>query len=79
MPNRRTVVVLLGALGIISLLSILLGTGPSTTSPSIRAPIHHVQVDDDVLKGDVISSKIGNETVKCVYHTSGISVIVRTV
>lgn len=63
-PNRRVLTVILGALGIIAFLCLLFGSSPSSSSPSLREPIHSVKVDDDVLKGGVISSKIGNETVK---------------
>jgi len=64
MPNRRVLTFILGAIAIVAFLSLLFGGSPSSTLPSLREPIHPVQVDDDVLKGGVISSKIGNETVK---------------
>ena len=62
--TRRGLAVLLGALGIVVLLSLFFRSGPASNSASLREPIHQVQVDDQVLKGEVISSRIGNETVK---------------
>ena len=62
--TRRGLTVLLGALGIVMMLSLFFHSGPASSSASVREPIHQIQVDDSVLKGGVISSKIGNETVK---------------
>lgn len=66
MPNRRIITVILGALGIVAFLSLLFGSSSSSASSSLGEPIHQVRVDDNVLKGGVISSKIGNETTKYV-------------
>ena len=65
-PNRRTLTLLLGALGLIALFSLFFRSTPTSTLSSVAEPIHQVWVDDEVLKGEVISSKIGNETIKYV-------------
>lgn len=70
-PNRRAFTFILGAVGLIAILSLFFRASPPSTSPSLRDTIHRVQVDDDVLKGSVISGKIGNETVKYIFGVSG--------
>ena len=59
-PNRRFLLALLLAIGLISLLSWTFSHAHTPTS----VPIHQVNVDANILQGEVISSKIGNETVK---------------
>ncbi len=67
--NRRFLTLLVAALGVIALLSLTFSrsSAPSSKKPlahSDSAPIHDVHVSKDILTGDVISSKIGNETLK---------------
>ena len=64
-PNRRFLILLVAAIGLVSLLSWTFSdrsSNPNATFSSV--PIHQVSVADDVLKGDAIMGKIGNETVK---------------
>ena len=60
----------MAAIGLVSLLSWTFSSPPSNSKFS-TAPIHQVNVDDDVLKGDVITSKIGNETLKAELGRAG--------
>lgn len=63
--NRRFLVLLVLAIGLVSLLSWTFKSRPQNpTTNYSTVPIHQIKVDNDVLKGDVISSKIGNETLK---------------
>ena len=63
-PNRRFLLLLITAVGLVSLLSWTF-SGPRNLNATLSSvPIHQVNVDDDVLKGDAIMGKIGNETVK---------------
>ena len=65
LSNRRFLLLLVAAISLISLLSWTFSSRQPTALPrSAATPIHQVSVDDNVLKGGVISSKIGNETVK---------------
>lgn len=63
-PNRRFILLLVTAVSLVSLLSWALSgrRNPDATFSSV--PVHLVSVDDDVLKGDAIMGKIGNETIK---------------
>ncbi|KAG7007110.1 hypothetical protein G7Y79_00011g030080 [Physcia stellaris] len=63
MPNRRPLIYILCAIGLISLLSLIFSSSPSPY-PTTQAPIHEVHVDESILKGDAIMGKIGNETLK---------------
>ena len=62
-PNRRFLLLLVLAIGLISLLSWTF-SGQRHPSATFSVPIHQVNVNDDVLKGDAIMGKIGNETIK---------------
>ena len=67
--NKRFLTLLLSALGLVALLSLTFSRSSSSSPGSPLAhsdstPIDEVPVSKDVLKGDVISSKIGNETLK---------------
>jgi len=62
--NRRFLVLLMAAIGLVSLLSWAFSSPRQSDSIFRGVPIHQVNVEDDVLKGDVITSKIGNETLK---------------
>ena len=64
-PNRRFLLLLVAAIGLVSLLSWTFSDRSSNpNAPFSSVPIHQVSVTDDVLKGDAIMGKIGNETVK---------------
>ena len=63
-PNRRFLLLLLTAVGLISLLSLTISKHRNPDAGFSSVPIHQVSVDNDVLKGDAIMGKIGNETVK---------------
>ena len=63
-PNRRILVLLVAAVGLVSLLSWTFSARRNADATFSSVPIHQVNVDDDVLKGDAIMGKIGNETVK---------------
>ena len=63
-PNRRFLLLLVAAVSLVSFLSWTF-SGPRNPDAAFKSvPIHKVSVDDDVLKGDAIMGKIGNETVK---------------
>lgn len=64
MGNRRFLVLLLATVGLVSLLSLLFNRQQGLTSAFVTSPLHTDPVDSAVLKGDVISGKIGNETLK---------------
>ena len=64
MANRRFLVLVLIAAGILSFLYV----GWSRSSESViaysKTPIHHVTVETDTLKGPAIMPALGNETLK---------------
>ena len=64
MANRRLLMLLIAAVAFVSVMSWAFSQPQNPDSKFSSVPIHQVSVTDDVLKGDVISSKIGNETVK---------------
>ncbi|MCJ1271657.1 hypothetical protein MMC22_011562 [Lobaria immixta] len=64
MANRRFLILLLAAIGLISLISLLFTRQQNAGQAFINTPIHPVVLDSTVLKGDTISGKIGNETLK---------------
>lgn len=63
MLNRRFLVLLLAAVGFISLLSVFFRQ-QNPNAAFGNPPIHPVNVDSHILKGDAIMGKIGNETLK---------------
>ncbi|KAM0794348.1 ERV/ALR sulfhydryl oxidase domain-containing protein [Usnea florida] len=63
-PNRRILVLLVAAIGLVSLLSWTFSARSNPDATFSSVPIHQVSVNDDVLKGDAIMGKIGNETIK---------------
>jgi len=63
-PNKRFVTLTIAALGLICLLSLLFSRHGSSTIRHSTVPIHEVNVDNQVLKGGVISSRIENATIK---------------
>lgn len=63
-PNRRFLLLLVAAIGLVSLLSWTFSGRRNADATFSSVPIHQVSVDDDVLKGDAIMGKIGNETIK---------------
>ena len=63
-PNRRFLLLLVAAVGLVSLLSWTFSGRRNQDAGFSSVPIHQVSVDDDVLKGDAIMGKIGNETIK---------------
>lgn len=64
MSNRRFVVLLVAAVGLVSLLSWTFSKPRNIDSMFSSVPIHPVKVVDTILKGDAIMGKIGNATVK---------------
>ena len=67
--TKRFWTLVITALGLFALLSLTFSHSSATSSEnplahSNSAPIHDVHVSKGVLTGDVISSKIGNETLK---------------
>lgn len=64
MGNRRFLILLVAAVGLISLISLLF-TRQQVPGSTLNNPILHPGiVDSTVLNGDVITGKIGNETLK---------------
>lgn len=64
MANRRFLILLLATIGLISLISLLFTRQQNVGQAFINTQIHPVVVDSTVLRGDTISGKIGNETLK---------------
>jgi len=62
--NRRFLVLLLAAVGLVSLISVFLSRPRHANAALSSVPIHQVNVNDNTLKGDAIMGKIGNETLK---------------
>lgn len=62
--NRRFLVLLLAAVGLVSLLSIFFSRSHNPDAAFNSTPMHQISVNDDTLKGDAIMGKIGNETLK---------------
>ena len=69
--NRRLTTLLLSVLALITVFSLLLSfssghqeSGPISSHPSTAGGASHINVNPETLKGGVISSKIGNETLK---------------
>ncbi|KAF6227438.1 hypothetical protein HO133_008882 [Letharia lupina] len=63
-PNRRFLLLLVTAVGLVSLLTWTFSGRRNLDATFSSIPIHQVSVDDDVLKGGAIMGKIGNETIK---------------
>ncbi|KAF6232337.1 hypothetical protein HO173_009442 [Letharia columbiana] len=63
-PTRRFILLLVTAVGLVSLLTWTFSGRRNLDATFSSIPIHQVSVDDDVLKGDAIMGKIGNETIK---------------
>ena len=68
LANRRLMVYLLAAAGIIVFIWVNLSSGNPTNPPMAysNTPIHHVTVAEDTLQGGSIAPKLGNETLKYV-------------
>lgn len=62
--NRRFLVLLLAAIGLVSFFSVILSRHRNSDAAFSSVPIHQVNVNDDTLKGDAIMGTVGNETVK---------------
>ena len=66
--NRRLLIYLVAAAGIISFLFLSFSRARAPRSTGALAysktPIHHVDVQSDTLKGEAIMPKLGNETLK---------------
>ena len=61
----------MAAIGLVSLLSWAVSPPRQPVTAYSSTPIHEVHVDNEVLKGDVITSKIGNETLKAELGRAG--------
>lgn len=61
--NRRFLVILVAVVSFVSLLSLVFRQHGADSVFS-NVPIHRVSVDDSILKGEAISGKIGNDTLK---------------
>lgn len=64
MANRRFLILLLVAIGLVSLISLLFTRQQTAGHADINTPRHSEVVDGALLKGDTISGRIGNETLK---------------
>lgn len=69
MSNRRFLMLLIVAVGFVSLMSIFFRRQNSNAAFS-STPFHPVNVDSHILKGDAIMGKIGNETLKLEHSRS---------
>ena len=70
LANRRFLIFLVGVVGFISLISLIFRP-PSSNAAIGRVPIHRMSVDDNVLKGEAIAGKLGNETLKAELGRAG--------
>ena len=64
--NRRFLVLLLTVAGFLSFTYIGLSRSSAPSLSYQSEPIHHVAVAEEILKGDAIMPKLGNETLKYV-------------
>ena len=69
LANRRFLIFFVGVVGFIFLISLIFR--PSGSDSAFSAPIHRVNVDDSILKGEAIAGKIGNETLKAELGRAG--------
>ena len=59
-----------GVVSFIFLISLIVRP-PGSNSPLSKIPIHRISIDDSVLKGEAISGKLGNETLKAELGRAG--------
>ncbi|KAL9597409.1 MAG: hypothetical protein Q9219_005162 [cf. Caloplaca sp. 3 TL-2023] len=62
--NRRFLVLLVSAAGVLTLLSLFFRSTPQTNHFPANDPLNHLNLNPEVLKGGVIAGKIANETIK---------------
>lgn len=62
--NKRFLTLLIAAIGLVSLISLFFSGHHRRISALSSAPAHQVNVDENILKGEVVASKLENATVK---------------
>ncbi|KAL8917843.1 MAG: hypothetical protein Q9172_005665 [Xanthocarpia lactea] len=64
MGNRRLLLLIVSAVGILALLSLFFRSAPQRNHFPTGDPLNHLGVNPDILKGQAIAGKIANETIK---------------
>lgn len=62
--NRRFLILILSAIGALTLLSVFFTSAPQRGHFPPGDPLNHLNLNPEVLKGEVIAGKIANETIK---------------
>ncbi|KAL8851830.1 MAG: hypothetical protein Q9221_003256 [Calogaya cf. arnoldii] len=62
--NRRLLILIISAIGILSLLSVFFRSAPQRRHFPSGDPLNHLNINPEVLKGEAIAGKIANETIK---------------
>ncbi|KAL9005977.1 MAG: hypothetical protein Q9188_001267 [Gyalolechia gomerana] len=62
--NRRYLILTISAMGILALLSVFFRSAPQRGHYPPGDPLNSLNLDPEVLKGEVVAGKIANETIK---------------
>lgn len=62
--NRRYLILIISAMGILALLSVFFRSAPQRGHYPPGDPLNNLNLDPEVLKGEVVAGKIANETIK---------------
>ncbi|KAL8840454.1 MAG: hypothetical protein Q9170_001330 [Blastenia crenularia] len=62
--NRRFLLLIISAIGVLTLLSVFFRSAPQRGHHPAGDPLNHLNLNPEVLKGEVIAGKIANETIK---------------
>lgn len=62
--NRRFLLLILSAVGILTLLSVFFRSAPQRDHYPAGDPLNHLNLKPEILKGEVVAGKIANETTK---------------
>ncbi|KAL8663627.1 MAG: hypothetical protein Q9202_003697 [Teloschistes flavicans] len=64
MANRRLLLLIVSAVGIVTLLSVFFRSAPQREHFPPGDPLNTLNINPEVLKGEVVAGKIANETIK---------------
>ncbi|KAL9030420.1 MAG: hypothetical protein Q9196_001452 [Gyalolechia fulgens] len=62
--NRRYLILIVSAIGILALLSVFFRSAPRRGDYPSGGHLHNLNLNSEVLKGEVVAGKIANETIK---------------
>ncbi|KAL8982650.1 MAG: hypothetical protein Q9177_005206 [Variospora cf. flavescens] len=62
--NRRFVLLILSAVGVLALLSLFFRSTPQRNQFPAGNPLNHLDINPSVLQGEAVAGKIANETIK---------------